>query len=102
MSTQVGSDDRSAEVLGPVFGPLVRNLAVGVVSGVVAGAIAGGVGSRIAMRIVAVTAGSADQGAITEAEATVGEITAGGTLFLLMAWAFAGVVGGLLYAGVRR
>lgn len=90
-----------AEAAHPIDA-FVRSLAVGALAGLPAGLIAGGIGSRIAMRIVAITAGSADQGAITEAEATVGEITAGGTLFLLMAGAFAGVVGGLLYAGVRR
>ena len=80
-----------------------RILAAAVVSGVMAGAIAGGAGSRLAMRITALTAGDADQGAITEAEATVGEITAGGTIFLIFFGGLAfGSLGGLLYAGMRR
>lgn len=54
------------------------------------------------MRIVAITAGSADQGAITDAEATVGDITTGGTIFLLLLGSFAGVVGGVVYMGARR
>src|SRR3990172_5844763 len=82
--------------------PLRRSLALGTLSGFVAGLIAGGVGSRIAMRIVAITAGDADQGAITDAEATVGEITAGGTIFLLFIGGGAGALGGLLYLAVRR
>src|SRR3990172_3212792 len=82
--------------------PLIRALTAGTLSGFVAGLIAGGVGSRIAMRIVAITAGDADQGAITDAEATVGEITAGGTVFLIFLGGMTGALGGLLYLAVRR
>jgi len=82
--------------------PLIRALTAGTLSGFVAGLIAGGVGSRIAMRIVAITAGDANQGAITDAEATVGEITAGGTAFLIFFGGMAGALGGLLYLAVRR
>src|SRR3990172_2431280 len=82
--------------------PLMRSLAVGTIAGFFAGAITGGVGSRIAMRIVAITAGGADQGGITDAEATVGEITAGGTTFLLFVGGGGGALGGLLYLAVRR
>ena len=81
---------------------LMRALTVGTLSGFVAGLIAGGVASRIAMRIVAITAGDADQGAFTDAEATVGEITAGGTTFLIFLGGMAGALGGLLYLAVRR
>jgi len=82
--------------------PLMRALAVGTLSGFVAGLIAGGVGSRIAMRIVAITAGDADQGAITDFEATVGVISADGTVFLTFLGGMAGALGGLLYLAVRR
>ena len=44
----------------------------------------GGLGSRLAMRIIAVTAGSDMQGVLTEQEVPVGEITAGGTVFLIL------------------
>src|SRR3990172_5179550 len=81
---------------------LMRALTVGTLSGFVAGLIAGGVGSRIAMRIVAITAGDADQGAITDAEEVVGEITAGGTIFLLFIGGGAGALGGRLSPGARR
>src|SRR3989337_1386982 len=97
MTTESERDLRPLEVE-----PLMRSLAVGTLSGFVAGLIAGGVGSRIAMRIVAITAGDADQGAITDAEATVGEITAGGTIFLIFLSGMAGALGGLLYPAVRR
>ena len=93
----------SERELGPLEAePLMRSLAVGTLSGFVAGLIAGGVGSRIAMRIVAITAGDADQGAITDAEATVGEITAGGTAFVIFIGGGAGALGGLLYLAARR
>src|SRR3990172_1411502 len=82
--------------------PLMRAVTAGTLSGFVAGVIAGGVASRIAMRIVAITAGDADQGAITDAEATVGEITAGGTTFLLFVGGGAGALGGLLYLAGRH
>ena len=78
-----------------------RGVAVGSFSGFVAGLAAGGVGSRVAMRIVALTAGAGQQGAITDAEATVGKITLEGTLFLLFAGAMIGVAGGVIYGGTR-
>ena len=81
---------------------VLRAAAVGSISGLIAGVVAGGIGGRIAMRITALTAGSADQGTITEAEAAVGEITAGGTIFLIIfAGAFAGLFGGMVYAVMR-
>jgi hypothetical protein len=79
-----------------------RLLAVGLLAGLVAGLIAGGAGSRVAMRIVALAAGHEHYGEITDAEATVGEISAGGTVFLLFAGAFFGMLGGLGYVVVRR
>jgi hypothetical protein len=81
---------------------LTHPLATATLAGFVAGVIAGGIGSRIAMRIVALTAGSADQGAITDAEATVGEITASGTITLLVLGGFIGALGGLTYLALRR
>ncbi len=53
------------------------------------------------MRIIAVTAGSEMQGVLTEQEVPVGEITAGGTVFLILFGGFMGVIGGLIYAGLR-
>jgi len=102
MTTESERELRPLEVVWRGFEPILRSLAVAMLSGFVAGAIAGGVGSRIAMRIVAITAGDADQGAITDAEATVGEITAGGTIFLIMFGGFIGVLGGVAYLGARR
>lgn len=91
--------------LGAAYGalaPLARTLAVGALSGAVAGAIAGGIGGRIAMRISAIAAEERFQGTLTDADETVGEITAGGTIFLAILGVGAGALGGLLYLGVRR
>lgn len=80
-----------------------RSLAALGVAGAVAGGIAGGLGSRVVMRISAVAAGEAAQGALTEAEAVVGRITADGTIFLIL---FAGLTSCLVgigsYLVVRR
>lgn len=79
-----------------------RLVAVGLVAGLVAGFIVGGLGSRVAMRIVSLVAGHAHYGEITDAEATVGEISTGGTAFVLFVGAFSGILGGLAYVVVRR
>jgi hypothetical protein len=53
------------------------------------------------MRIIAVLNDDRD-GVTTDSSATVGEISLGGTLSLLMLGVAAGVMGGLLYLGLRR
>jgi len=68
--------------------------------GLVVGLVVGGGGSRLAMRIVALANGEFT-GALTYAGERVGEISAGGTLFLLLAGAFVGTFGGAAYALVR-
>lgn len=78
-----------------------RTLAIGMLPGLIAGLIVGGVGSRVAMRIMALTSGTA-QGAETEFGATVGEITLGGTLFLLIGSSLVGMLGGIFYMTIRR
>ena len=93
-------DERPKSTLNTI-GALLRSLATATLTGFLAGVIAGGIGSRIAMRIVAMTAGDADQGAITDAEATVGEITAGGTILLLFLGGFVGALGGLIYLALQ-
>ena len=83
---------------GPPALPLPRYIAVCLGAGALAGMVAAGAGGRLAMRLLAVTSPDAD-GAITEAEATIGEITAGGTLgFILFAGLPAGLLAGALYA----
>jgi hypothetical protein len=69
--------------------------------GALSGAISAGAGSRIVMRIIALANPDSD-GAFTDAEATVGEITFDGTVNLLMLGTIAGVMGGVAYLGARR
>lgn len=64
------------------------------------GLVVGGAGSRLAMRIVAL-ANDEFAGTLTDAGERVGEVTAGGTLFLLLLGAFAGTFGGAAYALLR-
>jgi len=69
--------------------------------GALSGAISAGVGARVVMRIIALADPGTD-GATTDAEATVGEITFSGTMNLLLLGTIAGVMGGALYLGLRR
>jgi hypothetical protein len=74
---------------------------VAVAGGAVGGFIAAGLGSRLVMRIIALADPGTD-GARTDAEATVGEFTFGGTFELAVLGTIAGVMGGLAYLGLRR
>jgi len=71
--------------------------------GLVAGIGTIGVGGRLAMRLLAVTSDDTAQGAITEADEIVGDITLGGTIGFVL---FNGIIGGVLataiYLIVRR
>ncbi|MDP2674907.1 MAG: hypothetical protein Q8Q00_08375 [Dehalococcoidia bacterium] len=53
------------------------------------------------MRIIALANPDRD-GVLTDAEATVGDITFGGTVNLLLLGTIAGVMGGAVYLGLRR
>jgi hypothetical protein len=79
----------------------LRRLAPVFLAGAFAG-LAGGLGARIVMRISAMAAPASVHGSQTEAGATIGEITAEGTLFLLL---FVGIgsaiVGTAFYLTVR-
>jgi hypothetical protein len=76
-------------------------LRAGVIAGAVAGVILGGVGGRLAMRLVALIDASTS-GLRTDFGATVGVITAGGTLTLISLAMLAGIGGGVLYVAIRR
>jgi hypothetical protein len=78
-----------------------RSLAKGMLPGLIAGVIAGGVGSRLAMRIMTLTSHPAVRGLETDFGATVGKITLGGTLFLLILGGILGMAGGILYLAIR-
>ena len=82
--------------------PTLHALAAVSLAGGIAGFAVGGVGSRIAMRVAALAAGDPARGRITEAGATVGRITAEGTLFLfLFAGLGAAVIGTAFYLLTR-
>ena len=75
----------------------LRGVAVALVGGFWAGALVTGPAMRLIMRLLAVTAGDAAQGRITEADEVVGTIDFGGTLGLYL---FGGVFPGLLSGAV--
>jgi hypothetical protein len=78
--------------------PLLRYAGVCFAAGLGAGLIAAGAGGRLVMRLLALTSPDA-KGFITEAEATIGEITVDGTLaFITFTGIPAGVLMGALYA----
>jgi hypothetical protein len=81
----------------------LRTCAIAVSAGVVAGVLVGGLGGRLAMRILAATSGDDVQGALTDAEERVGDITVGGTLGLVIfVGILGGIVGGLVFMMLRR
>ncbi|MEA2000303.1 MAG: hypothetical protein U9N84_00220 [Actinomycetota bacterium] len=80
------------------FSGLVRHVAIGGIAGLVAGIVVGGGGGRLFMRAAGAAARDAAQGARTEAGFTVGEVTFGGTVALILfIGVFVGVVGAALY-----
>lgn len=82
---------------------LWRLVGIGTLSGLIAGIIMGGIGGRVVMRIIAVAGGSAIAGQITENGNIVGEVTAGGTLeVLVFGGVLFGVLGGILYVAIGR
>jgi hypothetical protein len=88
---------------GPAALDGLRTLAVATTAGVFAGVLVPGLGGRLVMRILGATSGDVAQGRLTEADEVVGEITAGGTIGILI---FVGLLGGILtglaFVFVRR
>jgi|GEM_PF-1125198 hypothetical protein len=81
---------------------LARYLTVCGIAGVAAGIVMGGAGARLFMRIAGAAGGERAGGATTEAGLTVGEITVGGTIGLIVfVGIFAGIVGAALYVVFR-
>jgi hypothetical protein len=81
---------------------LARYLTVCGLAGIAAGVLIGGAGARLFMRIAGAAGAERAGGATTEAGFTVGEITFGGTLGLIVGVGiFAGVVGAALYVVFR-
>jgi hypothetical protein len=69
----------------------------------IAGVLTVGAGLRLMMRVLAVTSPTAVQGVRTEADEIVGEVSASGTIFLIVVIGVgAGVVGLALFVPLRR
>jgi hypothetical protein len=82
---------------GSLFG-VARHVVVGGVAGLVTGLLVGGGGGRLFMRIAGAAAADSAQGRTTEAGFTVGEVTLGGSLGLIVfVGIFVGIVGAVLY-----
>jgi hypothetical protein len=82
---------------GSLFG-LARHIVVGGLAGLVTGLLVGGVGGRLFMRVAGAAASDSAQGATTEAGFTVGEVTVGGSLGLIIfVGIFVGISGAVLY-----
>ena len=87
----------------PVAQAFARATTIAIASGLAAGLLVAGAGGRLAMRLLAVTAGDAAQGRVTEADELVGRITIGGTVgFVVFTGLFFGIATGVLYVLVRR
>ncbi len=81
----------------------LRGVAVALVGGFWAGALVTGPAVRLIMRLLAATAGDGAQGAITEAEEVVGEISVDGTIGLyLFGGVLPGMLSGAIYVACRR
>jgi hypothetical protein len=77
---------------------LVRQVAIGGIAGLATGIVVGGGGGRLFMRVAGAAARDAAKGATTEAGFTVGEVTFGGTVALILfIGVFVGVVGAAMY-----
>jgi hypothetical protein len=71
--------------------------------GLVAGALVLGLGGRLMMRVLAATSEDAAQGRLTDAEEIVGEVTAGGTIAVVVFVGLSGgAIGAALYGLLRR
>jgi MFS family permease len=77
------------------FGGLVRHITAAGLSGLIAGVLVGGIGGRLFMRIAGAIASDIAQGRTTEAGFTVGEVTFGGSIGLII---FLGIFSGLFGA----
>ena len=96
----------SGAALGPtswkaLYADALTSMSPGVLLGLLCGALIGGVGGRLAMLLLRLTSSGTLHGLETDDEFTIGSIT-GATLFLVAITAFLGLLGGLVYMGVRE
>jgi hypothetical protein len=94
-----GAGDAEGQVpsLGTAALRYLRGVAVALVGGFWAGALVTGPAMRLIMRLLAVTAGDAAQGRLTEANEVVGDIDLEGTVGL---YVFGGIFPGLLSGAI--
>lgn len=78
-----------------------RRVSAGVVGGLAMGAVIGGVGGRFAMFVLRLTSDPSLRGLETDDGFTIGRFS-GETLFLVLATAALGVIGGIVYLAVRE
>src|SRR3954447_22001368 len=78
---------------------VLREIARGGIAGAIAGSAVGGLGGRLVMRAVAMLHPDS-VGAFTENGNRIGDITLGGTVFLLVFGLIFGVLGGVLWVVV--
>jgi MFS family permease len=93
--SRVPSDSLVPRLPFDSFGGLVRHITAAGLSGVIAGVLVGGIGGRLFMRIAGAIASDIAQGRTTEAGFTVGEVTFGGSIGLII---FIGIFSGLFGA----
>ncbi|MDW3219517.1 MAG: hypothetical protein R8F63_12975 [Acidimicrobiales bacterium] len=72
-----------------------------IAAGALGGLLSIGMGGRLMMRVLAATSPDAN-GRLTDADEIVGEVSGGGTGFLLAAGTFMGIVGAIGYLSARR
>ena len=77
-----------------------RRVSAGIVGGLATGALIGGVGGRLAMFVLRLTSDPSLHGLQTDDGFTIGRFSAE-TLFLVLATAALGVLGGVVYLAVR-
>jgi hypothetical protein len=102
MSTELATPRDAQEGFTIYLLRLSKLVASAIAPGFIAGLIVGGLGSRIAMRVMALTSTDTVQGTETDFGATVGQISLGGTIFLLLAGGAIGVLGALIFLALRR
>jgi hypothetical protein len=101
MATTGGTAGRTAAMDGPSPGALLRSVSLALLAGALSG-LAAGVLSRAAMRLLTLTSTDDARGLLTDDQALVGQVTLGGSLFVVLATAVVGAVVGPLYLVARR
>ena len=101
MSSQTHNQE-SQNAMEPAAERIARMLVIGVMGGIAAGFLVGGIVGRLIMRILAIVNGG-NAGLSTDNGNISGEITAGGTVgLIIIVGLVTGVVGGPLYVTIRR